>query len=133
VLAAKKPLFIDKPLSASLTDALAIASLGKEHQTPWFTSSSSRFTEGYPGLRQNDEIGEILGSDVYSQARAAIGHPDLFWYGVHGVDLLYSLMGTGCETVTAVQTEYTEHVTGTWARAASAPTEAFASIRAKRG
>lgn len=114
VLAAKKPLYIDKPLAASLADVLAIASLGKEHGTPWFTASSSRFTPGYPELRHNDEVGEILGCDTYSQARAAIGHPDLFWYGVHGVDLLYSLMGTGCRSVTAVQTDYTEHVAGSW-------------------
>lgn len=114
VFAAKKPIFIDKPLAASLADVLAIAELGKEHDVPWFTASSSRFTGGYPELRSDAEVGEILGCDVYSQARAAIGHPDLFWYGVHGVDLLYSLMGTGCRSVTAVQTEYTEQVTGTW-------------------
>ncbi|MCC7424556.1 MAG: Gfo/Idh/MocA family oxidoreductase [Planctomycetaceae bacterium] len=114
VFAAGKPLFIDKPLAASLADVREIAALGKKHNVPWFTASSSRFSPGYPELRTNAEVGNILGCDVYSQARAAVGHPDLFWYGVHGVDLLYSLMGTGCELVTAVQTPYTEQVTGTW-------------------
>lgn len=114
VFAAKKPVFIDKPLAASLKDVLTIAELGKKHETPWFTASSSRFTAGYPELKQNAEIGDILGCDTYSQARAAIGHPDLFWYGVHGVDLLYSLMGTGCVALTAVQTNYSEQVTGIW-------------------
>lgn len=114
VLEARKPLFIDKPLAASLRDVLAIASLGKKHNSPWFTASSSRFTKGYPELRKSPEIGRILGCDTYSQSRAAPGHPDLFWYGVHGVDVLYSLMGTGCQTVRAVQTEFTEQVTGVW-------------------
>lgn len=114
VFEAKKPLFIDKPLAASLRDSIAIAKLGEKYQVPWFTASSSRFTAGYPELRKNDRIGEIVGCDTHSQARAAVGHPDLFWYGMHGVDLLYSLMGTGCETVTAVQTPYTEFVTGVW-------------------
>jgi len=114
VFEAGKPLFIDKPLAASLKDVLAIAELGKKHQVPWFTASSSRFTKGYPELRQNEQVGEILGCDTYSQARAAPGHPDLFWYGVHGVDLLYSLMGTGCRSVTAVQTRYSEQVTSVW-------------------
>lgn len=114
VFEARKPLFIDKPLAASLRDVLAIESLGKKHNSPWFTASSSRFTKGYPELRNNPEVGRILGCDTYSQARAAAGHPDLFWYGVHGVDLLYSLMGTGCRTVRAVQTEFTEQVTGVW-------------------
>ena len=114
VFAADKPVFIDKPLAASLKDVLAIAELGERHKVPWYTASSSRFTKGYPDLRQNAKIGEILGCDTYSQSRAAPAHPDLFWYGVHGVDLLYSLMGTGCHTVTAVQTPYSEQVTGTW-------------------
>lgn len=114
VFEAGKPLFIDKPLAASLKDVLEIAELGKKRQVPWFTASSSRFTPGYPELRQNEHVGEILGCDTYSQSRAAPGHPDLFWYGMHGVDLLYSLMGSGCESVTAVQTPYSEQVTGTW-------------------
>ncbi len=114
VFEAGKPLFIDKPLAASLKEVLAIADLGKQHQVPWFTASSSRFTPGYPELRQNERVGEILGCDTYSQSRAAPAHPDLFWYGMHGVDLLYSLMGIGCRSVTAVQTKYSEQVTGTW-------------------
>lgn len=46
VFEAGKPLFIDKPLAASLQDALAIAALGAKHNVPWFTASSSRFTPG---------------------------------------------------------------------------------------
>lgn len=114
VMEAGKPVYIDKPLAASLKDVLAIAELGKKHNVPWFTASSSRFTQGYPELRNNDQIGKILGCDTYSQSRVAPGHPDLFWYGMHGVDLLYSLMGTGCDSVTAVQTPFSEQVTGTW-------------------
>lgn len=114
VMAAGKPLFIDKPLAASLQDVLAIAELEKQHGSPWFTASSSRFTPGYPELKNNPEIGEILGCDAYSQSRAAPGHPDLFWYGVHGVDLLFSLMGTGCKSVTALQTPITEQITAVW-------------------
>lgn len=114
VFAAGKPLFIDKPLAASLSDAVAIVELGEQTKTPWFTASASRFTGGYRSLRSDASLGDILGCDVYSQSRAAPHHPDLFWYGVHGVDLLYSFMGFGCETVSATQTPFTESVRGIW-------------------
>ena len=115
IFASGKPLFIDKPLAASLEDALAIYELGRESGTPWFSASSSRFTPGYLDLRENQEqVGNVLGCDAYSQSRAAPFHPDLFWYGVHGVDLLYTVMGRGCQNVSAVQTDYTESVRGVW-------------------
>lgn len=114
VLAAGKPLFIDKPLAASLADAVAIYQLGRKHDTPWFSASSSRFTPGYLELHAGEQVGKVLGCDAYSQSRAAPHHPDLFWYGVHGVDLLYTIMGRGCRSVSAVQTEYTESVRGVW-------------------
>ena len=114
VFAAGKPIFIDKPLAASLKDVLAIETLGRDSGVPWFTASSTRFSPGYPELRDNPQLGRILGCEIHSQCKTMPGHPDLFWYGVHGVDLLYSLLGTGCRSVSAVQTELTEHVTGVW-------------------
>jgi hypothetical protein len=38
----------------------------------------------------------------------------LFWYGVHGIEALYTLMGPGCESVSRVQSKDTEVVTGVW-------------------
>jgi hypothetical protein len=43
-----------------------------------------------------------------------MGHPDLFFYGIHGTELLFMLMGTGCEQVTAVKSPAFELVTGVW-------------------
>ena len=65
-------------------------------------------------MRNDEEIGKVLGCDAYSQSRAAPNHPDLYWYGVHGVELLYTVMGCGCQSVTAVQTKYTESARGVW-------------------
>lgn len=114
VFEARKPIFIDKPLAASFADVVAIAELGRQYGVPWFTASAMRYTAGYPELRDDPQIGSILGCDVYGTCRVMPGHPDLFWYGVHGVDLMYSLMGAGCQTVTAVQTPHFEQVTGIW-------------------
>jgi predicted dehydrogenase len=114
VFEAGKPVFVDKPLAASLKDCIAIDGLGRRHGVPWFTSSSSRWTAGYRELRVSETVGEVLGCDAYSQSRAAPGHPDLYWYGMHGVDVLYTVMGPGCRSVSAVQTPYTESVRGVW-------------------
>ena len=114
VIAAKKPLFIDKPLAADLADVVAIFDLAKQHGTPVFSSSSSRFSPGYPELKNNDKVGEILGADVYGRTVVTPGHPDLFFYGIHGAELLFTMMDAGCESVTAISTPKYEEVVGLW-------------------
>lgn len=113
-LAAKKPVFVDKPFAASLEDVVAIFVCAEKHGTPCFGSSSSRFSPGYAELTADEAIGRVFGCDAYSQCRAAPHHPDVFWYGCHGVELLHTILGPGCKTVTAAQTPYTETVTGIW-------------------
>lgn len=114
VFRAGKPMFIDKPLAGSLVDAVMIVELGKKFKTPWFSASALRFSPNYRPLRDPDKVGKIIGCDAFGQNRAAPGHPDLFWYGVHGVELLYTILGPGCLSVTRVQTPFTEQVTGLW-------------------
>jgi predicted dehydrogenase len=119
VIAAKKRLFIDKPLAGSLADAIAIAELAKKNDVAWFSSSSLRFGPGVIALKDNPKVGEIIGCDTWSPSPLEAHHPDLFWYGIHGVEMLYTLMGPGCETVTRVQTgggetDGGELVTGIW-------------------
>jgi hypothetical protein len=93
---------------------VAIAELGKRHAVPWFSASALRFSPNYLAPRDKEKVGAVMGCDAYGQSRAAPGHPDLFWYGVHGVELLYTVMGPGCTAVTRVQTPLTEQVTGLW-------------------
>jgi hypothetical protein len=40
-----------------------------------------------------------LSAETTSPASLEPHHPDLFWYGIHGVESLFTVMGTGCETV----------------------------------
>jgi predicted dehydrogenase len=114
VLAAKKPLFIDKPVAASLADAMEIFRLSEANGTPCFSSSSLRFSPGIRGMRDNEKVGEVLGCDAYSPCSLEEHHPDLFWYGIHGVETLFTIMGPGCVSVTRAQTKDTEFVTGVW-------------------
>src|SRR5262249_24770652 len=114
VLKARKPVFIDKPVAGSLADAIQIFQLAKEAQVPCFSSSSLRFSPGILGMRNHPKVGDIQGCDAYGPCELEEHHPDLFWYGVHGVETLFTIMGPGCVSVSRVQTRGTELVTGVW-------------------
>ena len=114
VLKARKPVFIDKPVAGSLADAIKIYQLAEQYGTPCFSSSSLRYSPAIRALRDNPKVGDIVGCDAFGPCSLEPHHPDLFWYGVHGVEALFTVMGTGCRSVTRVQTEGTELVTGTW-------------------
>jgi predicted dehydrogenase len=114
VFAAHKPVFIDKPLAGSYKDAKEIAELGKAAGVPWFTASSLRFWDEAGRLKNPEGIGHILSYDVLGPTIREPHEPSMFNYGVHAVEMLYQLMGPGCETVT-MQTSGNEDVlVGKW-------------------
>lgn len=113
VIKAKKPLFIDKPVAGSLRDALEIFRLAKEAGVPVFTSSSYRYYESMQKLKAQD-VGEIKGAISYGPCSLEKTHPDLFWYGVHATEALFTIMGTGCQSVVRVSTADTDVVEGVW-------------------
>jgi predicted dehydrogenase len=96
VLKAGKRAFIDKPLAASLEDARRIILLGKETGTPFFTTSSARFHRDLPRLRTDAGVGKVTRVEAIYVLNPIPFHPDLFYYGIHGVEALYTVMGTGC-------------------------------------
>ena len=114
VIKAGKPLFIDKPVAGSLADAIAIYELAKKHNVPCFSSSSVRFSPGIQELLKNEQLGTIVGAVTWGSCTYQEGTPDMFFYGIHGIEPLYALMGTGCETVTRIQTIDTDVVSGVW-------------------
>jgi len=114
VLKAGKPLFIDKPVAGSLADAIVIYDLAARQKVPCFSSSSLRFSPGIRDLLQNKGLGTIAGAATWGPCSYQEGTPDMFFYGIHGIEPLYALMGTGCETVTRIATKDTDLVSGTW-------------------
>jgi hypothetical protein len=113
-LKAGKPVFIDKPIAGSLTDAVAIFEAARHYKVPVFSSSSLRFSSGAQALRRGETIGEIKGCDAYSPCSLEATHPDLFWYGIHGVETLFTVMGPGCESVTRIATPAVDLAAGVW-------------------
>ena len=116
VFKARKPVFIDKPMAGSLREVLEIFELAKKAKVPVFSSSSLRFARNSQAARKG-AIGEISYAETYGPCEVEPHHPDLFWYGVHGVESLYTVMGVGCQTVQRGKTADGKiEVTGTWGR-----------------
>lgn len=114
VIKAGKPLFIDKPAAGSLADTVRIYELARQHDVPCFSSSSLRFRPGIRELKSNEQLGEIRGAMTWGPCSYQEGIPDMFFYGIHGIEPLFALMGTGCEKVARVQAEDADVLTGVW-------------------
>jgi len=113
VIKARKPLFIDKPLAGSLRDAIEIYRLAKENNVPIFSSSSYRFYDSLVEVK-NANVGDVRNVISYGPAHLEAHHPDMFWYGVHPTEALFTILGTGCETVVRSHSKESDVITGTW-------------------
>ncbi|QDU77470.1 Oxidoreductase family, NAD-binding Rossmann fold [Bremerella volcania] len=110
VLEAGIPLFVDKPITASLEETKQLIALSQKTGTPFFSASTLRFCREVIDLNKED----VMGCVAYSPCKLDPTHPDLFWYGIHGVETLFTVMGPGCKSVQRTQTEGAEIVTGVW-------------------
>ncbi|MCF3108752.1 Gfo/Idh/MocA family oxidoreductase [Niabella sp. CC-SYL272] len=113
IFKSRKKVFMDKPAAAKIDDVISIYKLAQQYHAPMFSSSSLRFIEKAQQVR-NRSFGKVLGASTFSPAKIEASHTDLFWYGIHGVELLYTVMGTGCVSVRQSSTTDTDVVVGTW-------------------
>lgn len=113
VFKAGKTVFIDKPIGGNLAQAIAIFELAKKYNVPVFTSSALRFSKQTLKIRDG-QLGEVIGADCYSPASEEPSHSDFTWYGIHGVETLFTVMGTGCVSVNRMHAEGTDIVVGLW-------------------
>ncbi len=114
VLRRRKPLFIDKPMAASFADAKELARLAGESGTPWFSSSSLRFAPPYQEFLADPAHDRVLGAEAHGPASLEPTNPGLFWYGIHSVESLYTLMGPGCVSVTMISNADYDLAVGVW-------------------
>jgi len=114
-LKAGKRVFVDKPMAGTLAEAIALAKYAEKTGTPMFSSSSLRFGPSIASHRlEHPKLGKVIGCDAWSPAPTEPHHPDLFWYGIHGVETLFTIMGPGIDTVQRTKTEGVDLVVGTW-------------------
>ena len=109
IVAARKPMFIDKPLASTLDDAREIARIAKAAGVPWFSTSTLRY--GIAPLKN----GDISGLDVWGPGPLEEHHQlDLSWYAIHEAEMLFTVLGRGCQEVTRTATADADVVTCRW-------------------
>lgn len=106
-----KPVFIDKPLAASYADAKEIAAIAKAAGVQWFSTSSLRYADYVKELRAPNLMGAISWGPGPLEPHHQL---DLSWYAVHPTEVLFAIMGRGCEEVTRTYTELLDEVTCRW-------------------
>jgi hypothetical protein len=114
VFRAGKPVFIDKPVAAGLPDVIRIYREAAETGIPVFSASGLRYLDGAQRVRHQQAIGDVMSADAYSPVHIEPTHSELFWYGIHGVEILYTVMNRGCREVQRVVGPQTDLVIGRW-------------------
>src|SRR5204862_4394596 len=77
IFKAHKPVFIDKPIAASLADTIRILDEAKKTKTPLFCSSSLRFGKTTQAVR-GGSVGKVKSAETSSPASMEPNHPDLY-------------------------------------------------------
>jgi predicted dehydrogenase len=113
-LEAGLPCFIDKPFTCSMADAKRLVSLAEERHVAIFSSSSLRYAPELVQFTADPKHGKVLGALTYGPASLHDLNPGLYHYGIHAVEVLYTLMGPGCQRVTCIHEKDADVVTGQW-------------------
>jgi virulence factor len=90
------PTLIDKPLSPDPAEARELIELARAHNTLLFSSSALRYAVEVEELKSElDSVGPI------ALATTMCGG-ELVYYGIHALELAYSVMGPGVESLISV-------------------------------
>lgn len=112
-LAARVPIFLDKPVAASLADAEQIYALAAECGVPLYSGSALRWHPQVRSLQQAEA--DWFSAVSIGPAPALEHHPDLFFYGIHPTEALFTLLGPDCLQVSATRNARGMTAVGQWA------------------
>lgn len=109
------PTFVDKPMTCMLAEAVELAELARERGVPLYSASSLRYSPEVMEVAAGASVGRVVGADTISPSKVAVeGVPGLMYYGIHAVEILYTLLGPGCESVQAIDSPLGILVAGRW-------------------
>jgi hypothetical protein len=111
--------YVDKPFTCSVADARKFAEVSAKKNIPIFSASSLRYGPELVEYAKDEKHGKIVGALSYGPAplfeKDPTLNPGLYHYGIHAVEVLYTLMGPGCQRVTCAHEKGADVVTGQWA------------------
>ena len=114
-LEAGRLVYVDKPCTCSLADAIAMRDLAEANHTKVFSTSPLRYVPQIEAaIADEEEIGQIMGADTFGPSALREDNPGLYNYGMHGVEMLYALLGPGCVELSCLVEEKSEVVHGRW-------------------
>jgi virulence factor len=117
-LEARLPCFIDKPFTCGVADAKKVLALAARKKVPVFSSSSLRYAPELVKFTASDGGKKLIGTLAYGPAplyeKDRRLNPGLYHYGIHVVEVLYTLMGPGCQRVACTHEKDVDVVTGQW-------------------
>jgi predicted dehydrogenase len=111
-MAVGKPVFIDKPFAVSTADAAVMIELAAATATPIMSCSSLRYAEGISGLAQMRD--QFFACEAFGPMPILPDYPGYFWYGIHCAEILFLLLGVGCQSVRVVAGDKMDVISATW-------------------
>jgi len=114
-LEAGLPVFVDKPFAGSVAEADTMIAVARKTGLPLMSCSSLRYDPTLVAARDKQgELGRLLSVDVWSAAALHEGNPGMLHYAIHGVEMLYALIGVGCQSVAMAFTPQSEVAAAIW-------------------
>jgi len=109
------PVWIDKPLTWSVKDAEELANLAAKKKVPIFSASSLRYATEVQALKAEIEtIGAPVAVHTFGPQARKDNIPGWFFYGIHAVELLYALLGTGAGKIALTRGTKSETASAVW-------------------
>ncbi|MBE6368928.1 MAG: gfo/Idh/MocA family oxidoreductase [Lentisphaerae bacterium] len=109
-----KPVFIDKPLACNYADAKAIVEIAKDKNIPLMSCSSIRYALGINDLKKEEDT-EVFACQAFGPMNLLDDYRDYFWYGIHSTEIVFAMLGKGCESVQVIPTQHADLLFGRWA------------------
>ncbi|HJF31292.1 MAG TPA: Gfo/Idh/MocA family oxidoreductase [Sporosarcina psychrophila] len=114
LVAFKKPIFIDKPFSLSSKVAIEMIQLAAGNQTPIMSTSALRYAESLSKVLRNTDKGRVIGADCFGPMELQGKQQGFFWYGIHMIEMLFTILGQGSKSVKAITDKDYDVITGVW-------------------